>query len=167
MRATAINHVSISARDLEASVRFYTEVFGMERVAAPRFPGVTVAWLRVGEQQLHLLERDEPPRYQHFGFDVDDFEAAYVRLTELEIRDDETFMRGIVELPGGEAQMYLRDPAGNLVEVNWPDASTLDRSIVTDIVRLEDLVAQDAVGRSARLYLDALDPRERERLGEG
>ena len=33
MRATAINHVSISAPDLEASVRFYTEVFGMERVA--------------------------------------------------------------------------------------------------------------------------------------
>ena len=27
--------------------------------------------------------------------------------------------------------MYLRDPAGNLVEVNWPDASSLDRSVVT------------------------------------
>ena len=37
MRATGINHVSISAPDLEASIRFYTQVFGMERVPAPKF----------------------------------------------------------------------------------------------------------------------------------
>lgn len=162
MRATAINHVSISAPDLEASVRFYTEVFGMERVAAPRFAGVMVAWLRVGEQQLHLLQRDEPPRYQHFGFDVDDFEAAYVRLKELEIRDQTTFLSGVIELPGGEAQMYLRDPAGNLVEIDCPDASSLDRTVVTDLVRLVDVVPQDAEGRAARLYMGAA----RQPLGE-
>lgn len=166
MRATGINHVSITAADLDTSVRFYTEVFGMERVPAPKFAGLEVAWLRLGAQQLHLLQRGDPAPYQHFGIDVDDFEAAYVKVRRLEIRDEETFMRGIVELPGGEAQMYLRDPAGNLVEVNCPDASTLDRSIVTDIVRLEDLVPQDSVGRSARLYLEAPGARERGRLGE-
>lgn len=155
MRATAINHVSISAPDLEASVRFYTEVFGMERVATPRFAGGRVAWLRVGEQQLHLLQRDEPPRHQHFGVDVDDFEAVYVRLKELEIRDQTTFLSGVVELPGGEAQMYLRDPGGNLVEVDCPDASRLDRTVVTDLVRLDDLVPQDAEGMAARLYRGA------------
>jgi YD repeat-containing protein len=85
---------------------------------------------------------------------VDDFEAAYLRVRKLEIRDEVTFMGGIFELPGGEAQMYLRDPAGNLVEIDWPDASTLDRSVVTDIVRLSDVVAQDAESRSARLYMD-------------
>lgn len=162
MRATAINHVSISVPDLEASVRFYTEVFGMERVATPRFAGVTVAWLRVGAQQLHLLERGEPPRYQHFGIDVDDFEAAYVRLKELEIRDQTTFLSGVVELPGGEAQMYLRDPAGNLVEVDCPDASSLDRTVVTDLVRLADVVPQDAENMAARLYRGAA----RQPLGE-
>ena len=37
VRATGINHVSISARDLEESARFYEEVFGMERIATPIF----------------------------------------------------------------------------------------------------------------------------------
>ena len=77
MRATGINHVSISAPDLDASIRFYTEVFGMERVPAPKFPDQIVAWLRLGEQQLHLFQREGAPQYHHFALDVDDFEAAY------------------------------------------------------------------------------------------
>jgi catechol 2,3-dioxygenase-like lactoylglutathione lyase family enzyme len=152
MRATRINHVSISAPDLEASIRFYTEVFGMKRVPAPRFSGQPVAWLRVGDQQLHLFQREGAPRYHHFGIDVDDFEAAYLKMRELAIRDETTFLGGIFELPGGEVQMYLRDPAGNLVEVDWPDVSTLNRSVVSDIVRLSDLVPQGEESCGARLY---------------
>lgn len=153
MRATGINHVSISAPDLEASVRFYAEVFGMERLPAPTFPGQPVAWLRLGDQQLHLFQREvDAPQFHHLGIDVDDFQAAYVKLRELGITDDTTFMGGVIELPGGEAQMYLRDPAGNLVEVDCPDASTLDRSVVTDIVRLADVVEQGPEARAARLY---------------
>ena len=41
-------------------------------------------------------------------------------------------------LNDGAVQMYLRDPAGNLVEVNWPDASTLDRSVVTTMKSIAD-----------------------------
>jgi catechol 2,3-dioxygenase-like lactoylglutathione lyase family enzyme len=159
MRAIGINHVSVSASDLEASVRFYTEVFGMERVPAPTFAGQAVAWLRLGNQQLHLFQREgaPAPQFHHFGIDVDDFEGAYTRVRELEIRDELTFFGGIFELPGGEAQMYLRDPAGNLVEIDWPDVSTLDRAIVTDIVRLADVVPQKPESRSARLYTRDVD----------
>ncbi len=152
MRATGINHVAISAPDLEASVRFYTEVFGMERVPAPNFPGQPVAWLTLGSQQLHLFQRAGSPQFHHFGFDVDDFEGAYLKIRSLEIRDETTFMGGIFELPGGEAQMYFRDPAGNLVEVDCPDASALDRDVVKDIVRLSDVTPQSDEGRAARLY---------------
>jgi catechol 2,3-dioxygenase-like lactoylglutathione lyase family enzyme len=167
MRATGINHVSISAPDLEASIRFYTQVFGMERVPTPKFPDQVVAWLRLGEQQLHLFQRQEAPQYHHFALDVDDFEAAYLKMRELEITDAVTVLSGLRELPGGEAQMYLRDPGGNLVEVNWPDASSLDRSVVTDIVRLADVVPQDAEGRAARLYTAGENPVVQERLGQG
>jgi catechol 2,3-dioxygenase-like lactoylglutathione lyase family enzyme len=152
MRATGINHVAISAPDLEASVRFYTEVLGMERVPAPRFPSQPVAWLQLDTQQLHLFQREGAPQFHHFGIDVDDFEAAYLKVRGLQIRDERTFMGGIFELPGGEVQMYLRDPAGNLVEVNCRDASALDRSVVTDIVRLSEVMPQDEEGRAARLY---------------
>lgn len=152
MRASGINHVSISAPDLEASVRFYTQVLGMERVPAPRFPGQPVVWLRLGDQQLHLFQREGAPQFHHFGLDVDDFEAAYVKVRELELSDETTFMGGIFELPGGEVQMYLRDPAGNLVEIDWPERSGLDEEVVSDIVRLADVMPQDDEGRSARLY---------------
>jgi hypothetical protein len=51
-------------------------------------------------------------------------------------------------------QMYLRDPAGNLVEVDCPDASTLDRSVVTDIRKLADDVPQTPQSKRATLFLD-------------
>ncbi len=49
--------------------------------------------------------------------------------------------------------MYLRDPAGNLVEVDWPDVTTLDRSVVTDIRKLDDDVPQTGESHGATLYL--------------
>lgn len=158
MRAIRFNHVSISARDLEESVRFYTEVFGMDRLPSPSF-AQDVEWLRLGEQQLHLFRSDAPaPHQHHVAFDVDDFEAAYAKAAELGIRDRTTFIQGVYELPGGEAQMYLRDPAGNLVEIDWPDAASLDRSIVTDLERLDDVIPQVGEARSARLYHAGVRP---------
>ncbi len=49
--------------------------------------------------------------------------------------------------------MYLRDPAGNLVEVDWPDVTTLDRSVVRPIPRLADERPQSEAAADARLYL--------------
>jgi hypothetical protein len=48
-------------------------------------------------------------------------------------------------------QMYLRDPSGNMVEVNWPDASTLDRSVVTE--EIHKIKAETAESAKATLYL--------------
>jgi len=49
-------------------------------------------------------------------------------------------------------QMYARDPAGNLLEINWPDVSTLDRELLGDIPRRADDVRQSAEALSATLY---------------
>jgi lactoylglutathione lyase len=152
MRATRFTHVSIHAYDLEESIRFYTEVFGMERVPSPDF-AQTVEWLTLGDQQLHLfLSEDAAPRAHHIGLDVDDFEAVYRVASERGLFDGETFGAQVRELIDGAVQLYLRDPAGNLVEVNWPDASTIDRSIVTDIVHIEDERPQSEEAKRATLY---------------
>ncbi len=37
-------------------------------------------------------------------------------------------------LRGG--QMYLRDPAYNIVRINWPNVATLDRLVVEDIEKV-------------------------------
>ena len=52
--AISINHVSIHADDLERSVAFYEQLFGMERIPTPTF-AFPVTWLRLGRQQLHVL----------------------------------------------------------------------------------------------------------------
>jgi len=112
------------------------EFFGMERVPSPKF-STPVAWLRVGDLQLPLLQSEDPaPTRQHFGLDVDDFEAAYRKADEMGIlAADRT--PAVRELPDGAVQMYLRDPSGNLVEVNWPDISTLDRTLIPDTKKVD------------------------------
>jgi catechol 2,3-dioxygenase-like lactoylglutathione lyase family enzyme len=151
MRATGFTHASVHARDLEESARFYADVFGMRRVPNPEFPELQVVWLEFGDVQLHLFERDvAAPGFHHVGLDVDDFEAVYRVAVERGLFDGgEPRVR---ELNDGALQMYLRDPAGNLVEVNWPDASTVDRSLVTTIVSLGDERPQSDEALKATLY---------------
>ena len=153
MRATSFNHVSIHALDLEASVRFYTEVFGMERIPTYTF-GFPVQYLRLGDLQLHIFQRDtEAPPFHHIGIDVDDFEAAYERVQELGIAERESFFEDLYELPDGSVQMYLRDPAGNLIELDWPDVTTIDRARVPEIKKLADEFPQAPDAEGATLYL--------------
>jgi lactoylglutathione lyase len=152
MRATRLNHVSIHAYDMEESLRFYMEVFGMERLPSPDF-SQPVEWLRLGEQQLHLFESETAsPEFHHLALDVDDFEAAYLKAKELGLLEERAFGASVRELPDGAVQMYIRDPAGNLVEVDWPDVSTLDRSVIGTIPRVADERPQSGEAARATLY---------------
>jgi lactoylglutathione lyase len=150
VRATGLNHVSIAARDLEESTRFYEEVLGLERIATPRFES-PVQWLRVGNLQLHLFLDDAPaPRRHHVGLTIDDFDAAYLAVRE---RASDTWGWQLVELPSRQVQLYFRDPADNLIELNWPDADLLDRSKYPELRRLADYIEQGPANEGAELYL--------------
>jgi hypothetical protein len=50
-------------------------------------------------------------------------------------------------------QLYLSDPAGNLLEIVWPDVTTLDRTVITDLVRRTDRFPQSDEGQRATLFL--------------
>lgn len=154
MAATDLNHASIAAHDLEESVTFYQDLFDMEPVPTPIFE-VPVQWLRCGGQQLHLFERPvEAPTYHHLGITVDDFEKLY---REIDQRDlfanwDDNAKGSLYLLPDGAVQMYLNDPAGNLVEANHPDVETLSSEIRAQIVNRDEL--DDQTGEAARATLD-------------
>ncbi len=51
----------------------------------------------------------------------------YLRAKEVGAQVEEGYFSKVYELPDGAVQLYLRDPAGNMVEVNYPDAADLDR----------------------------------------
>jgi catechol 2,3-dioxygenase-like lactoylglutathione lyase family enzyme len=153
VRATRITHVSIFANSLDESARFYEELFGAERIPTAIFPE-PVLWLRVGANQLHLFTSDEDhaqPR-QHLAFDVDDFEAVYAKAKELGILDSRAFGSPLRTHPAGWAQLYLRDPAGNLVEVDCPDAASLSETTLADALPLDQSVEQIGEAMQATLY---------------
>ena len=69
--------------------------------------------------------------------------------------DSETNGSPLREHPSGWVQMYIRDPAGNLIEVDWPDAAGLARSVIADMSGLEDEAPQVGEAAGATLYHEA------------
>jgi lactoylglutathione lyase len=145
--------------DLQESVDFYVRIFGMERIPTPNF-AFPVQWLRLGDQQLHLFVRDgtPAPQFHHVAFNVDDFEEIYRKAQELSLHDTTAFFSEIYELPDGSVQMYIRDPAGNLIEIDWPEVSALQGSITGHITKLADTVPQDGDALLSTLYLGSSRP---------
>lgn len=157
--APYINHISIGARDLDESARFYSEVFGAEKIDTPNF-GYPVQWLRLGDLQLHLFKRDaKASTYHHFAIAVDDFDAVFRATRERKVHDRDTQGHHLFELPSGQVQLYIRDPGGNLVEVNCADARTLSDEIRGEMVRHADRHPQDESNRRAALYLGPIGAR--------
>jgi catechol 2,3-dioxygenase-like lactoylglutathione lyase family enzyme len=131
MPELALHHVSIITMDLERSLSFYREVFGLEEIERPPFstPGV---WLACGGMQIHLIAyadgtfRRNPGIDRndwHFAFRTDDFEGIIKRLEGQGFREDadeDDPRRMLVDRHGlaGFPQVYLRDPDRNTVEIN-------------------------------------------------
>jgi len=113
MRPLAVHHVSIMVPDVEAALRFYTDVLGLERrTDRPDLP-MGGAWLDAGAQQLHLVEGEAPPGFgQHFALLVDDLDAAVgeLRVRGVEVSDPRPIGRSL--------QSFLSDPSGNLIELH-------------------------------------------------
>jgi catechol 2,3-dioxygenase-like lactoylglutathione lyase family enzyme len=151
--SSRINHVSINALDLQESVDFYVDLLGADPIATPNF-GIPVQWLALGRTQLHLFERDlEPPSYHHLGITVDDLEPVYRAAERRDAFDKEAFRNHLVELPGDVVQLYVRDPAGNLVELDHHGADRLPDDLRAQLKGLWDFNPQDDEQMSARLFV--------------
>ena len=114
MAMIGIHHVSINVDDVDAAVRFYTEVLELENMDRPDL-GIPGAWLRAGEQEVHLLgiQDGKPPKQQHFAFLVDDLDAVRERLQGLDTKVSKPN-----EIAGVCKQSFAHDPSGNMVEFN-------------------------------------------------
>ncbi|NYJ01990.1 catechol 2,3-dioxygenase-like lactoylglutathione lyase family enzyme [Nocardioides thalensis] len=131
-----INHVALPVDDVDRVSAFYVDWFGARVIPSPRFP-VPVAWLMLGKIQIHLVQHDAAADRQgqgpwssayHFAIAIDDlpgFVQLYDRAHHEGVVDTETFPHHTYELPRGEVQFWLRDPAGNVIEVDYADATAL------------------------------------------
>lgn len=148
-----INHVSVNARDLAESVDFYVDLLGAERIETPNF-GFPVQWLGLGRTQLHLFERDiQPTSHHHFGVTVDDLEPVYRAAARREAFDYKAFGNHLVELPGDVVQLYVRDPSGNLMEIDHYGVDRLPGDIRGQLKGLWEFNPQDDENMAARLYV--------------
>ncbi len=148
-----INHVSVNALDLERSSQFYVELLGAVPISTPNF-GIPVQWLALGRTQLHLFERDlTPTSHHHFGLTVDDVEPVYRAAERWNALDDEAFRNRLVELPGDVVQLYVRDPAGNLVEIDHHGVDRLPPDLRAQLRGLWDFNPQDEEQMAARLFV--------------
>jgi glyoxylase I family protein len=108
-------HATILVQNLERTRKFYTGVLGLKEIQRPglNFPGT---WFAVGDQELHIVVKDNLERDpaftddRHIAFAVADFDNLPARLEAQSI----PFRLGSNP---ARKQIFFRDPDGNLIEL--------------------------------------------------
>lgn len=126
MPVTEMNHFTVLTDDLERTRAFYVGLLGLREGARPPlgFPG---AWLYAGERPvLHVIAGRALPEERrgvldHMAFSATDLAALTARLeaagTSYELRRQ----------PDSNVwQLFLSDPNGARVELDFDPAETLD-----------------------------------------
>jgi catechol 2,3-dioxygenase-like lactoylglutathione lyase family enzyme len=130
-----LHHVNISATDVEALRRFYVDSLGLTDISdsmasqqiRDQYPG-RVAWLEGESGQVHLAELDptllfrtqqavNPVLHGHIAFRTRDIDSVRRRLDATEVPYSDY---GKWAMKGWH-QMFLYDPAGNVIEIHQAD----------------------------------------------
>lgn len=131
-RALKINHVTLIVDNLEKAGEFYQNELGLEPLAAFRFDYPVMFFKFNDEQQLHLSEWEDTTSFRgHICVQVDDFNSIFFRMKELNAIDVKPWGK-VRQLPDGAMQMFVRDPAGNLVEISSTPGGEVDPLIFKD-----------------------------------
>ena len=121
MRISAMDHFVLTTQNVEACLRFYTEILGMEKRETI---GRLSLWFGAHKINIHTRPAEFLPAAEHpvpgsldLCFEIeDDIDAV---LADLKSKNA-PLVTGIVERNGAKGKMrsvYLRDPDGNLIEL--------------------------------------------------
>jgi catechol 2,3-dioxygenase-like lactoylglutathione lyase family enzyme len=125
MSVGMLDHFNIRTRQLEATVRFYQDILGLQNGDRPNFsfPG---AWMYSdGRPVVHLVDISPTDEQQkpdsgvvhHVAFASRDFNGMKARLQSKGMAFDTR------QVPGGELwQIFVRDPNGVMIELNYEAA---------------------------------------------
>jgi len=127
-----LQHVNILVDDLEEGIAFYNGLLGAALDETPKLDFPAQFFKFANGAQIHMNEfKDRRPYRAHFCIVVDDFNAIFRRVKEAGVIDNEPWGK-VCQLPTGTMQMFLRDPAGNLVEIASRKGDAIDPDIFTD-----------------------------------
>jgi catechol 2,3-dioxygenase-like lactoylglutathione lyase family enzyme len=113
IQVTQIDHVSVLITDVPRSRRFYRDLLGLKEIPKPRTFDFVALWFDLGNQQLHLLQKEQPDTIspRHFALRVKDVAAARAYFQERCVEVQETTL-----IPGAD-RFFIRDPDGNRIEI--------------------------------------------------
>lgn len=116
---TGIHHASVLVSDLTRSLQFYVDVLGIEIDSSRPSMPFEGAWLRLGDQQIHLLQLPNPDpvidRPEHTGRDR--HTALSVRGMEAVVSRLERASIPMTHSRSGRRAVFCRDPDGNGIEL--------------------------------------------------
>lgn len=121
-----VSHISVTVTNLGQAKAFYGGVLGLGEIPRPDFGFPGVWYALQGDLALHVTVKDamplrpvDPatfdPRDPHFALAVADADDVHARLeaSGLSFYD-------FTETPTGMRQLFVRDPAGNMIELIGP-----------------------------------------------
>ncbi len=126
MAFLGVHHVNLGCRpkDIPAIEKFYGSILGLNVGYRPQFPNEGL-WLYMGEHPLiHVVVRfpddwsgdEKRSSWDHVAFDVTGVDEYRRRLVGYGAPFDEQ------NVPGAGFQMFVRDPVGNKIELNFPNS---------------------------------------------
>lgn len=120
----ALDHINIRTADLAATKAVFIDVLGLTEGWRPPFP-FPGAWLYAGEKDVvHLVQVDQPAAssegsaLDHFAFEISDYDEALRRVEASGLKFRTTVTPGT-----SVKQLFVRDPNGVTLELNWKGAS--------------------------------------------
>ena len=134
IQVRSIDHVVLRVRDIQRSLRFYTEVLGCQEER--RIEGLGLYQLRAGTALIDLVDLEKPlgqmggrapgeggRNVDHVALRIEKFSEPELRahLASHGVEPGDVDQRYGAE--GMGPSMYIRDPDGNVIELKGPPTS--------------------------------------------
>jgi lactoylglutathione lyase len=126
MAPRGLHHAAVFVSDLERSIAFYRDVFGLSVAERFRFGNEDIAFMHIGSQRLELIHAGGGARptgvVDHVAFEVSDLESVIETLRQHEVRLVDNAPVPVAEL--NARIFFCLGPDGERIELIAPDTDS-------------------------------------------